>query len=160
MPRFETSLTFSQSLEDVFEFFRRPANLVQANPPDLNLEVVEAPEVLQRGSRVVLQARRFGIPQRLESEVTVLEPNAMIVDELRQGPFRKWVQTHRFEKTAAGTRVTFQIDYEPPGGLLGLVMGNSAIEAELRSVFAYRNTKLHELLGQPSPGKSDGRTAR
>jgi ligand-binding SRPBCC domain-containing protein len=152
MPRFETTLTLTRSVEDVFEFFRRPAKLIQANPPELNLEVLEAPEVLQQGSRIVIQAWRFGISQRLESEVTILEANALIIDELRQGPFRKWVQTHRFAKAAPGTLVTFQIDYEPPGGLLGLMVNATAIDAELRSVFAYRKPKLQELLG-PLPGQ-------
>jgi ligand-binding SRPBCC domain-containing protein len=150
MPRFETAMTFPRPIDDVFDFFRRPANLLRVNPPDFHLSLLEAPEVLQQGSRVVVQVRRFGIPQRLESEITALEPNALFVDELRQGPFRKWVQTHRFAATPEGTQVTFQIDFEPPSGMLGLMVTAAAIEKELKAVFAYRAGKLHELLG-PSP---------
>jgi ligand-binding SRPBCC domain-containing protein len=152
MPQFETTAIFPRPVEEVFEFFRRPANVLAVNPPELNLQLIEAPEVLQRGSRVVLQARKFGIPQRLESEVTVVEPPCLIVDELQQGPFRKWVQTHRFEKSGTGTRVTFRIDFEPPGGMLGLMVNVSVIEAELRSMFPYRIAKLHEVLGATPPG--------
>ncbi|OAI54930.1 hypothetical protein AYO44_13975 [Planctomycetaceae bacterium SCGC AG-212-F19] len=143
-------MTFPRPIDEVFDFFRRPANLLRVNPPDLHMSLQEAPEVLQQGSRVVIQVRRFGIPQRLESEITALEPNVLLVDELRQGPFRKWVQTHRFAKTPEGTCVTFQIDFEPPGGMLGLVVNAASIEKELQAVFAYRAAKLHELLG-PNP---------
>jgi ligand-binding SRPBCC domain-containing protein len=149
MPRFATAMTFARPIAEVFDFFRRPANLVQANPPDLNLRLLEAPELLQQGSRVVLQARRLGVAQRLESEVVALEPDALIVDALRQGPFRKWVQTHRFDEVPEGTRVQIEIDYEPPGGMLGLVVTAAAIERELQSVFAYRAARLHEWLGRP-----------
>jgi ligand-binding SRPBCC domain-containing protein len=152
MPRFQTEMTFARPIEEVFDFFRRSANIIRTSPPDLNLQLLEAPELLQQGSRIVLQARRFGIAQRIESEVVALDLNALLVDEGRAGPFRKWVQTHRFEKTPQGTRVRFQIDYEPPGGLLGLLVTAAAMGREIQSVFAFRGPRLHELLDPPGTG--------
>jgi hypothetical protein len=38
----------------------------------LHLKVEEGPEVLQLGSRVTVRGRRWGIPQRVVSEVTSL----------------------------------------------------------------------------------------
>jgi len=150
MPRFESVLTFARPLDAVFEFFLRPANLLRANPPDLNLQLVEAPLVVQLGSRIVLQARRFGVAQRLVSEVTAWQLQALLVDEQREGPFRKWVQTHRFEGVGAGTRLTYQVDYEPPGGMLGLVLNARAIDKELQTIGAFRAVKLAELLNHPA----------
>jgi ligand-binding SRPBCC domain-containing protein len=146
MPRFETTITIARPVAEVFEFFRRPANLLRVSPPELHLRLVEAPELVERGSRIVLQGRRLGIPQRLVSEITTLVPDVLLVDEQKEGPLRKWAQTHRFDKVPEGTRVTFQIDYEPPGGMLGFVVTAAAIDKELRWLFAYRTQKLHELL--------------
>jgi ligand-binding SRPBCC domain-containing protein len=147
MPRFETAQTLARKIEEVFDFFRRPANILRISPPDLNLQILEAPELLELGSRIVLQARRWGIAQKLASKVTAFEVNARFVDELQEGPFRKWVQTHRFETIPEGTRLTYQVDFEPPGGILGMMMKASAIERDLQAVSAFRAQKLQELLG-------------
>jgi ligand-binding SRPBCC domain-containing protein len=147
MPRFETALTLVRQVEDVFDFFRRPANILRVSPPDLNLQILEAPELLELGSRIVLQARHWGIAQKLASKITAFEVNTHFVDELQEGPFRKWVQTHRFEAVSEGTRLTYQVDFEPPGGILGMMMKASAIEKDLEAVCAFRAQKLQELLG-------------
>ena len=147
MPRFETAQTLARTIEEVFDFFRRPANILRISPPDLNLQILEAPELLELGSRIVLQARRWGIAQKLASKITAFEVNAHFVDELQEGPFRKWVQTHRFETVAEGTRLTYQVDFEPPGGILGMMLKASAIEKDLQVVCAFRAQKLQELLG-------------
>ena len=135
---------------------RRLHEIDQVGPPDLSAirrrelgrkQILEAPELLDLGSRIVLQARRWGIAQKLASKVTAFELNVRFVDELQEGPFRKWVQTHRFESVPEGARVTYQVDYEPPGGILGMMMKASAIEKDLQAVCAFRAQKLQELLG-------------
>jgi ligand-binding SRPBCC domain-containing protein len=94
-----------------------------------------------------VQARRWGLSRRLTSEVTTLEPDALIVEEQRVGPFRAWKHTQRFEALPdGGTRLRDAIDYEPPGGLLGLTLTAPAVERELAGAFAHRNGKLVELL--------------
>ena len=147
MGRFETEITLQRPIEEVFDFFLRPANLLLVSPPELQLHLVEAPELLQFGSRIILQSRRMGMPQRLVSQITALETNARIVDEQREGPLRKWAQSQQFEGVPEGTRVTFRIDYEPPGGMLGFIVTAAAIDKELRWLFGYRIAKLQEILG-------------
>jgi ligand-binding SRPBCC domain-containing protein len=147
MPQFEARLVLSRSLLEAFDFFRRPANLVRISPPELHLRLVEGPERIELGSRVVLQGRRWGVPQRIVSEITAFEEEVLFRDEQREGPFGKWSHTHRFEQAPEGTRVTDQIDYEPPTGLLGLILNTQAIERDLQWIFSYRAQKVQELLG-------------
>jgi ligand-binding SRPBCC domain-containing protein len=157
MPVFQSTQVFPRSVEEVFAFFRDPANLVRVSPPELQLRLVEGPERLQLGSVLVLQGRRWGIPQRVVSEVTAFEPNVSFTDVQRQGPFRKWQHTHRFEAVPEGTRVTDVIEFEPPGGLLGLVVTAAWIEADLKGIFEYRTKELAKLLGSAAvapPGTS------
>jgi ligand-binding SRPBCC domain-containing protein len=147
MPHFEMIENLPAPLSRVFDFFSRPANLVTISPPELHFQLLSGPEQLHLGARVSLQGRRWGLSQRLVSEVTVWEPENRFVDEQREGPFKKWIHTHQFEALPdGGTRVTDRIDYEPPGGMLGFVVTVKAVERDLKWIFEYRREKLMELL--------------
>jgi len=147
MPVFEASQVFSHPLEEVFAFFSNPANLVKISPPELHMRLVEGPARIEVGSRVVIQGRRWGIPQRLVSEITAVEAPTQFTDTQVEGPFRKWVHTHRFEKVHGGTRVVDRIEFEPPGGMLGMMVTAASIERDLQWVFEFRTKKLKEILG-------------
>jgi ligand-binding SRPBCC domain-containing protein len=146
MPVFEGTTVLAHSPAEVFDFICKPANLIAVTPPDLNMRLVEAPERLSLGARIVLQSRRWGFSQRIVSLVTAFDPNRLIADEQKEGPFKKWVHSHRLEAIPEGTRMIDRIEYEAPGGLLGLVFTTDAIENELQELFAYRTEKFKELL--------------
>jgi hypothetical protein len=115
------------------------------------MKVAEGPELLELGSRVVLQGRRWGFPQRVVSRIVEFVPNEVFADEQVEGPFRKWLHRHEFAVAPGGTRVTDRIDFEPPGGALGLLVTASFIERDLKWIFDYRSQKLRDLLGTPAP---------
>jgi ligand-binding SRPBCC domain-containing protein len=147
MPLFEASRNYPRLVQEVFDFFRQPANLVRVSPPELHMRLAEGPQRLQFGSRITLLGRRWGIPQRVVSEVTAFELDVLFVDEQREGPFRKWIHTHSFETIPGGTRVVDRIEYEPPGGLLGMMVTAAAVERDLQWVYTFRSEKLKEILG-------------
>ncbi len=147
MPHFEDELVVPRPLPEVFDFFLDAHNLTRVSPPELHLRVVQAPPRLQLGSVVEARGRRWGVPQRIVSEVTALEPNVSFVDEQRHGPFGKFVHTHRFAAVPGGTRISDVIEYEPPGGVLGLVLTAERIANDLRWIYGYRRQRLQELLG-------------
>ena len=150
MPHFEMAEELSAPLTRVFDFFSRPAKLIEISPPELHFKLLSAPEQLTLGARIVLQGRRWGLSQRLVSEVTVWEPETWFVDEQREGPFKKWVHMHNFEALpSGGTRVTDRIDYETPGGMLGFVLTSKVIEHELKWIYTYRREKLTQLFNAP-----------
>jgi ligand-binding SRPBCC domain-containing protein len=151
MPVFEASRNYPRFVQEVFDFFRQPANLVRVSPPELHMRLAEGPERLQLGSRITLLGRRWGVPQRVVSEVTAYELDVFFVDEQRHGPFRKWIHTHRFEAIPGGTRVVDRIEFEPPGGMLGLMVTAASIERDLQWVFEFRSGKLKEILGDGMP---------
>jgi ligand-binding SRPBCC domain-containing protein len=150
VPRFEASQVFPQPLGEVFDFFRRPANLLRVWPAEFHLTLIEGPERLELGSQLVLRGRRWGIRQKLVSEVTAFVLDDYFIDNLRQGPFGRFTHTHRFEAVPGGTRASDQIEYEPPGGLLRFVLTARFLHDSFGSVFAFRDQRLQELLG-PAP---------
>jgi ligand-binding SRPBCC domain-containing protein len=147
MAVFETVTILARPVADVFDFLAQPDNLARVSPPELHLRVVDGPQRLQLGARITVEGRRFGLAQRIVSEVTALETNALIVDEHRESPFRKWVHSRRLEPHASGTRMTDRVEFEAPRGLVGLVLNEAQIQRDLQWVFAYRTQKLHELFG-------------
>ncbi len=148
MPSFEFVVGFSASPATVFALLRRPAVMVQLTPPEMHLQFESGPDELEFGSRLVLRGRRWGLPQRVESEVTGFEPDALLVLDQRRGPFRRWTHTQHLEPLPeGGTRLSERIDYEPPGGLLGLTVTAAFLERELSNLFAFRRQKFGELLG-------------
>src|SRR4051794_19374728 len=128
MPRFEKSVCLARPPSEVFAFFLRPANVLAVTPPELNLNLLGGPEVLAHGARLSWKARRWGITRQIITEITSLEPDRLLVEEQREGPLRKWVRTLRFEPAAEGTRVVEAVEFEPPGGVLGLTVTAGMIE--------------------------------
>src|SRR5262249_39080493 len=152
MPRFETTATLAAPVERVFAVFLSPETVLGLMPPELRLQLLDAPQRLERGARTEVQGRRWGISHRLTTEVTALEPGARIVEEQRAGLFRRWVHALRFAAAeGGGTRLTDEIEYEPPGGVLGLALTPRRIEQDLAWALAHRNAKLAELLASNPP---------
>ena len=147
MPQIQTSIRLTRPPPEVFAFFLRPANLLALAPPEMNLELVEGPELILPGTRLTWKARRWGISQRIVTEITKLEPEKLLVEEQREGPLRRFVRTLRFEEVPGGTRLTESIDFEPPGGIIGLVVTAGMIQGDLEAAAAHRDRKLRELLG-------------
>jgi ligand-binding SRPBCC domain-containing protein len=134
----------------VFAVLLRPANLVRLAPPELGFRLFGAPETLTVGARVTVGLRRWGVTLRLETEVTALEADRLLVEEQRKGPFRRWVVTRRLEPLPdGGTRLTDAVEFEPPGGVLGLALRADAVERDLVWLFEHRRLALAEMLASP-----------
>jgi ligand-binding SRPBCC domain-containing protein len=147
MPVFETSLMLTREPAEAFAWLIQPAQMICTAPPELSLRLEEAPERLSLGARTVIVGRRWGMSHRSLLEVTAFEEGRLLVEEQRQGPFRRWVQTHGFEAVEGGTRLTIKVEFEPPGGILGLTVTEGFVRRELEWVFACRGERLRELLG-------------
>jgi ligand-binding SRPBCC domain-containing protein len=150
MPVFESETVLACLPETVFDFLARPANLARVSPPELHLRLVEGPERLALGARITVQGSKFGVPQKVVSEVTAFEEGMQFTDTQVQGPFGRFVHTHRVESAEGGTRIFDRIEYEAPGGLLGLLLTNQRIQQDLEALAIYRAKRFKELLEAPS----------
>jgi len=146
VPVFESTTTLICPAASVFDFVSRPANLLRVSPPELHVKLSDPPEVLELGAVLVMTARRWGFPQRFITQVVKFEPGRMFVEEQRHGPFKKMVHHHIVESDGAGARMIDRIEYEPPGGPLGLMLSPSRIEKEMAELYAFRIQKFKEIL--------------
>ena len=77
MPRFEQSECYAATPAKAFALFRRTAERLLFAPSDLHLQLVEGPAELGLGSRLTVKGRRWGVTQRMESEITAFEDDAL-----------------------------------------------------------------------------------
>jgi ligand-binding SRPBCC domain-containing protein len=145
MTHYTVTLELSCPVAELFAFLARPRNLVQLAPSDLHLELLAGPEVLECGSRLTWKGRRFGVSQHMLQEVTAFELDTRIVIEQKKGPCARWVHSLQFSETDNGVRLNEQIDFAPPSGLLGRLMGADVIRKDLDKAYAYREAKLREI---------------
>jgi ligand-binding SRPBCC domain-containing protein len=148
---FETTTTLLCTADTLFEFVIRPANLLRVSPPELQVTLSDPPEILELGSILIVTGRRWGFPQRFITQVVKFEPGHMFVEEQRHGPFKKMVHHHIVEADGTGARMVDRVEFEPPGGPLGILLSPARIEQDMAELYAYRVQKLKEIL-EIAPG--------
>ena len=147
MASLEAQIQIYSSIEEVFDFLARSENFLKIIPPELKVQVVAAPERLTLGSRFEVQIAGFGVPQKVIYEVTnFAEPNAFTEAQV-QGPLGRYVQEHVISQQSDGTvLVTDRVEFEPPGGFLGLLLSADRLRTSLDQGLAYRHRELKRLL--------------
>ncbi len=146
MALFTNKIELACTAAEAFDFLRTTANRMQLAPPEAALQLVEGPALLEVGSRSTWKLRRFGLSQTVVLEVTVCDPPTRLVEEQRQGPLRRWEHTITCNAQSGGTLVKDVIDFDPPGGLLGLLATAGKIHEKLTESFAWRDRRLREML--------------
>ncbi len=118
----------------VFAFHERPDALKLLVPPWESVEVVQPPSSLLPGTRVILRMRQGPFRITWIAEHTRYEKDALFQDRMVRGPFARWVHTHRFLPSGAGTLLRDEVDCALPLGLPGVL-----VRSRLVRMFEYRH---------------------
>lgn len=95
------------------------------------------------GGRLLLGIRRGPTELQWEVRHTDFEEGSLFRDEQISGPLARWVHTHRFVGADdGGCFVEDEVEWAPPLGALGRVLGEPFIEKELQRLFHFRHTRL------------------
>lgn len=148
MEVFEVRLTVPCPVETAFDFVIRPENLMKISPPEVSLAFVNVPDRYAMGSRIDFKVQVFGLVREISHEVTAWDEPHSFVEQQVAGPFQKWIHEHRFESTDDGRTVLIdRIEFEKPGGAVGLIMNANRIRENLEDAFDFRHEMLEQLLG-------------
>lgn len=124
----------------VFRFHESPDALRSLIPPWESVEVVEAPKSLQPGSRAVLRMRLGPLHLDWVAEHVEYVRDRLFVDRQVKGPFAYWRHRHVFEDDGqGGTILRDEVEYLPPLGAIGRVLGGGLIRSKLQRMFDYRH---------------------
>jgi ligand-binding SRPBCC domain-containing protein len=135
-------------LDEVFEFFARPENLVEITPPWLALRVVTpGPLTMRSGLVIDYTVRVLARPARWRSLIAEYGPPHGFRDVQVTGPYRRWDHRHRFRREADGTAIEDVVVYEPPLGPLGALLDVLIIRRQLAAIFEYRRRRIEALFG-------------
>ena len=133
--------------EVVFRFHESPGALEWLIPPWENMRVESSSGSLRAGSRVVLRGRVGPLPVRWVALHTEYDPPHLFADRQESGPFAYWYHRHRFTGDGqGGTILRDEVEYRPPFGLLGRLLGGWLIRRKLERMFAYRHETTRRLI--------------
>lgn len=146
MAQFETSVTLPLTCAQLFDFLIRPTNILQIAPPEAALKFIEAPDVLELGSRIEFEVTAVGPAQRLVHEITDFDAVAAFTESQVSGPLKLFRHEHIFEAGPNGNvRMIDRIEFEPPGGLAGFLITEQWLEKNLATGFEHRHRELQRL---------------
>lgn len=149
MPIFETQVLLSCPPDVLFDFLIRPAKVMELNPPEMNVTLLEAPEIVTEGSQIRFQVEAFGFKQQMVHEIVHIErPAGFLVREV-EGVLKQYEHAHLIEAQADGGTILFErVLYEPPGGVVGFLLTEARVREGLEKNFEYRHRQLQRQLGQ------------
>ena len=146
MAAFETEVVLQADAEDLFDFLIQPTNIKSISPPEMGLKFLEAPDRYSHECEVMFAVQTMGHIQEITHRITHFESPNLFVEELIVGPLKLWVHSHHFTVLESGaTLVKDVIEFQPPGGLIGLMMTESRILDSLEDGFYYRHQQLEKL---------------
>ncbi len=140
------SQTVKAELQTVFDFFKAPENLSKLTPRFLDLKILTpSPIRMEKGALIDYTVRVAGMRRRWTSIITEYDAPRRFVDEQSRGPYAFWHHTHIFEPSEGGTRITDEVRYAVPLGLIGQAANFIFVRNQLESIFRYRETVIREL---------------
>lgn len=138
------------SLEQAWDFFSNPHNLLTITPPFLNLRVTNKSYGTRMYPGQIITYRvkpLLGIPVFWMTEITHVDEGRLFVDEQRQGPYQLWHHQHHFEPIEGGVEMTDVVHYALPLGPLGSLAHRLTVKRQLERIFTFRYLKAEELFG-------------
>jgi ligand-binding SRPBCC domain-containing protein len=137
-----------RKLEDVFGFFSRAENLESLTPEWLNFKILSIdPQPVQKDTRISYALRVHGLPVRWTSVIVEWEPPHGFVDVQIRGPYKLWRHSHCFQAEGGHTRITDEVLYALPFGVLGRIAHRLMVRSDVEKIFAYREAKIAALFG-------------
>uniref|UniRef100_Q02AN6 Cyclase/dehydrase n=1 Tax=Solibacter usitatus (strain Ellin6076) TaxID=234267 RepID=Q02AN6_SOLUE len=141
MAVFVKSVLIDAPVDEVFRFHEREDALDLLSPGFPPVRKISATGGIKVGTRVELRVGLF----RWVALHTAYEKDRLFVDEQIEGPFKKWVHRHEFERAGSGTRLTDRVEYELTGGALVKSLFGGAVAVGLRRMFAHRHRVTCEI---------------
>ncbi len=127
-------------------FLGRTANLPQISDPDLELEILSAPEFVTVGETIEFRITAYGFKQRATHEYVTVD-DLQIIENQIDGPLRAWKHSQQIEIVAAAQcRLTDRIEFQPPGGMLGYLLTEAKVLDSIQDGMQIRYDALNEII--------------
>ncbi len=149
MPVLERCTSFRCEIQRIFDVLTCPENIPRLVPPEIQLQIIDAPQRLQAGSRLEVKLLGYGIPQTVVYEIVEFQPPYRFTEKQTKGPLAKYLHYHELAERDEGVLVTDRIEFDPPGGLLGFLLPVDRLRSSFEEGLAHRHSELGTLLEAP-----------
>ncbi len=146
MPESLSSSILKCSAAELRAFLGRTANLPHISDPDLELEILSAPEIVTLGKRIEFRITAYGFKQRATHEYVTVEELQITEDQV-EGPLRAWKHAQQIEIIGASQcRLIDRVEFEPPGGMLGYLLTGDKVLAAIQDGMQIRYEALNDII--------------
>ncbi len=133
----------------VFEFLADYKNRPLLMPKsDIEMELVSPDTKIKKGAEYEVKITRFGIHYPLTYIIEDCDEPHYFIERQISGAFEEWLHTFKFEEhSEKSTLVTNIIDYSLPLGLLGTLLDDLYVRADIKRILinAHQNLQNHFL---------------
>ena len=135
------------NLEQAWNFFSDPGNLVKITPPDMDFRITSPPQNCTYAGQIITYTVRplLRMAVNWTSEITHVDRPNFFVDEQRFGPYRFWHHQHRFREVPGGVEVHDLVHYLLHHDQLAGMINRMVVAPRLRRIFDYRSSILKEI---------------
>lgn len=145
MPNSRTSVELPCPAAALRRFLGQPANLPDISDPEIELEILAAPEHVSEGAEIRFQITAIGLKQKAThryEKVTDSEISEVLID----GVLPAWSHRQLIEPIDDGhCRLTDDITFDSPGGMMKFIMSEERILENIASGMEFRYETLTEL---------------
>jgi ligand-binding SRPBCC domain-containing protein len=135
-------------IDEVFAFFADAHNLEEITPPWVGFKILSmSTESVEEGTVILYRLRLHGIPVHWRTNIREWNPPYSFVDEQTRGPYKKWHHTHTFEAHGSRTKMTDEVQYLLPLGILGRIVHAVKVRRDVSRIFDYRRQRIDALFG-------------
>jgi ligand-binding SRPBCC domain-containing protein len=149
------TLNFQQKLRiplaEAWDFFSSPLNLAKITPNDMSFEVTSSYIVdtkIYPGMLITYKVSPLlGIKLNWVTEITHIKDQEYFIDEQRFGPYALWHHEHHFEAIKGGVKMTDNLTYGIPYGIIGRFANKVLVANKVQEIFNYREKAVNNLFG-------------
>ncbi|MCP4509538.1 MAG: hypothetical protein GY826_24445 [Fuerstiella sp.] len=146
MPDFTASTTLRCSAAAVRQYLGATANVPSISDPELELEVIDAPEQVASDAIIEFRITAYGFKQRMKHRYVEVGEMEIVAEQV-EGPTRTWVHRQSIAANDDGTcLLTDHVEFEPPGGMMGFVLTEASIRESLDDGMQFRYEALRGFL--------------
>ena len=131
----------NNNINRVWEFYTDIKHLEIITPKEMNLRIIYTTtgQKLIQGSEIWIGGKIIFLRKSTwHSRIMSLKPYEY-VDEMLNGPFKKWRHLHRFHDiNQKQTQVIDEVDFELPYSSIGKLLFKGYVYNQLEKIFAHR----------------------
>lgn len=146
----QVSRLIPASISEAFQFLSNPENVPETVAGFLQVEFPRTPPRLEAGIELEAMVSRYGIAVRAVFRIDEIIPDRSIAYRQVAGFLRSWEHSIALEEhDARSTRLTESARFRMPLGIVGSLIDDVFVRAEVQRAFEARQERIAAIFGEP-----------